>query len=864
MISKRQSVLLLDTRVSFSDLPQSLSAQKSGTELASNSQVDDLGNGKHLEQQEDSADVITDATTPSQVPAGFLVTEAGTRFRPEGDSQSMPGNLDAPADSQPSSIGYGESLLGTEIPGTQSTILTECTGSLGDELRGAYCETASKQRSEFLPIDALDKIVTEDRVREEIGKLSKCSDNNLDHDVQQVLGASNIPGQTTSRKKIFAILALIEKLEAIWDFVREGIYDIHLPFEKDKTQSPDGSRKGRLELSRKSDTGSSTRIPIKAFHGWTGAEVHNFERTQWDIHIPIFFLNTKKEPKVRHYPLQESVVLPFVEDDEVKQGGKMGGFAEVWRVKFHPSHHNHGVLASGRRENPSFAIKRLHYMDEKAFRKEVQNLKRFSTRDYLHLIKLLGTYEWRHQYYLVFPWADGNLLDFWAAHTEPLARKRDAGTALWFSEQCLGLVEGMKMIHTWDTPEIGGQHHVFSFDTRQTHGLHGDLKPENILWFKQYAENAEKNSSSLGHFKISDFGLSHFHGTKSIADIDAKDTGFSPTYRAPERDVKGKVTQSYDVWSLACVLLEFASWYLGGYEEVKTFGQKRVNEDMQYDGGFSQDRFFNFMRASQGAADEIQGRAQICAIEKISVVQEFEKLYDDPYCSDYLTDKGHILPAENVNGLNITGNEPSHPSPVEEQHRRPSGTQSAEQVPGVDNAAAEVGTTDRGLDSDLNGRETADESSPSKPGSSKDAEEQTNKDDGEPSQPVMDATELSKAHGVSQPDHPIRDANDEHEIPSSGVLRGVEFLKVPLGGEGRLSSESRTLSHVTSDVGQEDAHGRRTRNSSQTGSYGREKMEKQAGNAESVNEASMTKSTSDEKAGGRRFMSFLKKIPCFN
>lgn len=345
MGSKRPSILLLDTHVSFDDLLQSSSVQKPGTELASNSQVDDLGNGKHLEQQEDSADLITDATTPSQVPAGFLVTEAGTRFRPEGDSHSNA--------REPGCAGRFTALLKRirrESSRNRDTRDAKHNshrmyGSLGDELRGAYCETASKQRSEFLPIDALDKIVTEDRVKEEIGKLSKCSNKNLDHDVQQVLGASNIPGQTTSRKKIFAILALIEKLEAIWDFVREGIYDIHLPFEKEKTQSPDGPRKGRFELSRRSDTGSSTRIPIKAFHGWTGAEVHNFERTQWDIHIPIFFLNTKKEPKVRHYPLQESVVLPFVEDDEVKQGGKMGGFAEVWRVKFHPSHHNHGVLA---------------------------------------------------------------------------------------------------------------------------------------------------------------------------------------------------------------------------------------------------------------------------------------------------------------------------------------------------------------------------------------------------------------------------------------------------------------------------------------------------------------------------------------
>lgn len=337
----------MNTHVSFSDLPSLSPVQKQGTELASNSQVDDLGNGKHLEQQEDSEDSITGATTPSQGSVELLVSEAGGKFRQEGDPESMLGNQDANVESQPSSTGYDDSLLGSAIPETQDTTLTECSESLGDELRDAYCDTESKQRSEFLPIDALDKIITEDRVREEIGKFSEIPSDGLDRHVQHVLGASTIPGQTTSRKKIFAILALIDKLEAIWDFISEGIYDVHLPFEKEKAQSPDGSRKGRLELSRKSDTGGSTRVTIRAFHGWSGAEVTNFERTQWDVHVPIFFLNTKKDPRVRHYPLQESVVLPFVEDDEVKQGGKMGGFADVWRVKFHPSHHNQGVLAVG-------------------------------------------------------------------------------------------------------------------------------------------------------------------------------------------------------------------------------------------------------------------------------------------------------------------------------------------------------------------------------------------------------------------------------------------------------------------------------------------------------------------------------------
>lgn len=340
MVAKRQSTLLSGSHVSFGDFPPKPSAQKPGTELASSSQVDDLGNGKHLEQQEDSEESDSGTTESSQLPADILVSTTGTRFRPEGDSRAMPGELNASADSQPSSLGYSDSLFENAIPETQETTLTEGSEDLGDELREAICETASKQRSEFLPIDALDRIVTEGRVREEIVKFSEISHDELDRHVQDVLGPSTIPGHTTSRKKIFAILALIDKLEAIRDFVAEGIYDVHLPFKKERTL-------GRLDLSRKSGTDGSIRTLIRAFHGWKGSEVTNFERTQWTVHIPIFFLNTKQDPKVRHYPLQESAVLPFIEDDEVKQGGKMGGFADVWRVKFHPSHHNQGVLSVG-------------------------------------------------------------------------------------------------------------------------------------------------------------------------------------------------------------------------------------------------------------------------------------------------------------------------------------------------------------------------------------------------------------------------------------------------------------------------------------------------------------------------------------
>lgn len=322
MSSKRQSIFLsgLDSTVPSTALPSNLPVREPGTEVASNSRVDDLGNWKHLEQQRDPEYLAADTVALSQLPADILLATTGTGlgFRVEGDCHSMSGDLDALSEPQPFPVEYNNILPEETLLGAQEKTLAEMTGVLEDELREAYCDTAGKQRREFVPIDALDRIVTEDRVRDILGKLSKGSSSDPNRNVQQVLGTSAIPGQTTSRRKIFAILALIDKLEAIWDFVAEGIYDFHLPFEKQKAHAIDGvSRKGRLELSRRSDTCASERIPIRASRGWNGAAVTSFERTQWDVHVPNFFLNTDKDPKVRHYHLQESVVLPFIEDDEV-------------------------------------------------------------------------------------------------------------------------------------------------------------------------------------------------------------------------------------------------------------------------------------------------------------------------------------------------------------------------------------------------------------------------------------------------------------------------------------------------------------------------------------------------------------------
>lgn len=195
-----------------------------------------------------------------------------------------------------------QSILG---PSPFKSIIKVHHITLGDELRGAYCRTKSKGRSDFLPVDALDRIITHERIREEIVKLSRKSrhEHDADQGARLLLGSSSRPGQIISWKKMFAILALIDKLETIWDFIRQGVSDIDLPFTKtfDFRGRP---RKRRPILLPRSGYGSERASvilkPIEAFDDWTDAEIISLERTQWEVCGFTPFFNNKETPETRH------------------------------------------------------------------------------------------------------------------------------------------------------------------------------------------------------------------------------------------------------------------------------------------------------------------------------------------------------------------------------------------------------------------------------------------------------------------------------------------------------------------------------------------------------------------------------------
>ena len=240
-------------------------------------------------------------------------------------------------------------------------------------------------------------------------------------------------------------------------------------------------------------------------------------------------------------------------------------------------------------ENPYFAVKELassNRQDEK-FENEVGAwAKSVGVIGHQHIIRLLATWQQHNSWYLLFPWAEGNLEDYWKENpggNQPEENegspKREAsrrrGLAQWVGKQLMGLAEGLTQIHRPPSDAAQGE-----TSEVMDYGIHGDIKPHNILRFKD-------KDDEPGRLVICDFGFTRFHSRASRSAANSE--GDSLTYRAPECDqanrggVGGfKISRACDMWALGCVFLEFMVWCLQGFEEVEEFTKERVEGHISY------------------------------------------------------------------------------------------------------------------------------------------------------------------------------------------------------------------------------------------------------------------------------------------
>jgi serine/threonine protein kinase len=230
------------------------------------------------------------------------------------------------------------------------------------------------------------------------------------------------------------------------------------------------------------------------------------------------------------------------------------------------------------KNNTYFAVKELK-TGYKADREAVA-LKRFHDKRHPHLIRLLATYTYRGHFNLLFPWADGNLKEFWKVVQPPaLEAFQQAAVARWMSAQILGLAQALEVIHYCEIDKAN-VHNFTADQIGKTHGRHGDLKPENILWFNENESGQQKTGEDpMGVLQIGDLGLADFHSkhSKSIVPPSAVD-GVTETYSAPELYVAQRVSPQFDIWSFGCILLQFVVWYIHGWTGIDEFAEARIRE----------------------------------------------------------------------------------------------------------------------------------------------------------------------------------------------------------------------------------------------------------------------------------------------
>jgi serine/threonine protein kinase len=248
--------------------------------------------------------------------------------------------------------------------------------------------------------------------------------------------------------------------------------------------------------------------------------------------------------------------------------------------------------------------------DRADFNREVDMLKKFSGDSHPHLVSLLATYEQFKLFYLIFHWAEADLVDYWKERNPNPSV--DYKTILWMAQQCKGIANGLCKIHHYESSSskvhptldqnshgLTGQNlappssHAPASEMEQLYGRHGDIKPANVLLFLESGED-----DTMGTLKLTDFGLAEFNTVHSRSYKPKSKVAVSPSYRPPECDLQGGVIgRSYDIWTLGCLYLEFITWLLGGWNLVQDFTRRRTSLDKMWL-DMKTDTFFEIVKCS--------------------------------------------------------------------------------------------------------------------------------------------------------------------------------------------------------------------------------------------------------------------------
>ncbi|KAK1758867.1 serine/threonine protein kinase [Echria macrotheca] len=464
------------------------------------------------------------------------------------------------------------------------------------------------KRQRFWPLDVLPEIMTRERVAETLKQLLSEAEGRLGRgslprtsDLGRYVDALcpvRYAEPENEYRKVFAILLMTSMGERIFRFIDAKFGDDNLPLSRDEVMRG-------LEFPR------SGYQPDLLFDGSMLA-ADRFCETQWQFLVPYF-------ARDESYQFKPEIILPWL-SIEMKLG-----HANIQRVEIDSSCHGFdGIRERYLMPNTNhFAIKvsqgedgRREYVDE------AYALRKTNSLGHPHLLRLLCTFHRENTYYLVLPWADSNLREFWKTVDPNEGLYRKVPFRRWIVAQLLGLASGVDAMHC-SRNEMGGR--LF--------GRHGDIKPENILWFADKSSGGSANGSLV----LADLGFAKFKLTRTMSRKRSTTLGFTTTYRSPEFDIAGRtIPRSADIWALGCVFLETVCWLLDGYRGVQKFAASRRSID-DYIGAES-DAFF-----VASPSRERSGHRRFDFQVKPQVTQHIASLHSNRGCTQFIHDLLNVI-----------------------------------------------------------------------------------------------------------------------------------------------------------------------------------------------------------------------------
>ncbi|WXC63386.1 hypothetical protein SNK03_009208 [Fusarium graminearum] len=372
--------------------------------------------------------------------------------------------------------------------------------------------------------------------------------------------SENVPSETYT--KVFALLALTDKVHDIGRFVEERTCDKLLP----------------ILITNDTDV-CSVKEPgrrLLCFDGWKTHELEFFEARQWWVDTP-YFGSTGDKP-LTEVTLERGTHKPWRRTNGKKRNDRSeGAYGIVIPVEIHPTAHSyHHLLRDINLDCTKFAVKVLNRIPantKQTFQDEWDMLKRFSGLYHAHLVTALSAVTQDDEWSFIFPCASYDFETF----KENVDPPQGVPGVIWLSTQLEGLIGAIDTIHVPKHLHLGPE---------RKYGRHGDIKCDNVLCFKKSGPEGDIV------LVISDFGLSKFNSDKSRSNIPNAKVPPVPGYRPPECDIEGgTVSRAFDVWTIGCLFLELVTWFLGGPSYIREFEEKRTTKFIN---GMMNNIFFTF------------------------------------------------------------------------------------------------------------------------------------------------------------------------------------------------------------------------------------------------------------------------------